>query len=166
MTAAAKLLVVAAAVAAVGGCEPPGMVSRMMPPPVADIDRLDLHVLSLSAVNWDDRPGADGVRLRLYCWQYRQSLPVMVKGTMEVMVFEGRLSSATVDKAKPFHSWKLTAEDLSTSAGRSMVGWCYVMQLAWDKNVPKTSNITLLARYISATGVQTFSAPVSIPMAG
>lgn len=166
MTAAAKLLVVAAALAAVAGCEPPGQVSRMMPPPVADIDQLDLHLLSVSAVNWDDQPGPDGVRLRLFCWEYHQSLPVMVKGTMEVMVFEGRLSPATVDKAKPFHVWKLTTEDLSTFAGRSTVGWCYVMQLAWDKNVPKTRKITLLARYISATGVQTFSAPVSIPMAG
>ena len=166
MTAAAKLLVVAAAVAAVGGCEPPGMVSRTMPPPVADIDQLDLHLLSISAVNWDDQPGPDGVRLRLFCWQYQQPLPVMVKGTMEVMVFEGSLSASTIDKAKPFHVWKLTAEDLSTFAGRSTVGWCYAMQLAWDKDVPKAGKITLLARFISATGVQTFSVPVSIPMAG
>ena len=90
----------------------------------------------------------------------------MVKGTMEVMVFEGGLSSATVDPAKPFHSWKLTAEDLSTSAGRSMAGWCYVMQLGWGKNVPKAGKITLVARYISAAGVKILSAPVSIPMGG
>ena len=165
MTAAAKLLVVAAAVAAVGGCEPPGKVSRMMPRPVADIDRLGIHV-GVAAMSWDEEPGPDGVFVKVYCYQLHQPKTVTVKGVLEFLLFEGSVSASTIDKAEPFQTWKFTGEQLSAHAVRSMVGWGYAMQLAWDKDVPKAGKITLLARYISATGVQTFSAPVSIPMAG
>lgn len=165
MRAAAKLLVIAAAVAAVGGCEPPGKVSRMMPPPVADIDRLGVHV-GATAVSWDDKPGPDGVFVRVYCYQLHQPKTVTVKGVLEFLLYEGKLSAGTIDKAKPFQVWKFTGKELPAHAVRSMVGWGYAMQLAWDEKVPKTGRITLIARYISATGVKIFSAPVSISMSG
>ena len=166
MKAAAKLLVAAAAVAAAGGCEPPGKVSRIMPPPVVQVDRLGVHVERGTAINWDDKPGADGVFVRVYCYQYHQPKTVTVNGVLEFMLFEGGLSMGTIDKAKPFQVWKFTTDQLPAFADRSTVGWGYTMQLAWNKNVPKTRRITLVARFISATGAETFSVPVSIPVAG
>ncbi len=166
MRTAAKLLVAAAALAAAGGCEPPGKVSRMMPPSVVQIDRLGVHVERGAATNWDDKAGADGVVVRVYCYQYHQPKTVTVNGVLEFMVFEGGLSAGTIDKAVPFKVWRFTTDQLPAYADRSMVGWGYTMQLAWEKNAPKTRRITLVARFISATGEETFSTPVSIPVSG
>ena len=166
MKPAAKLFAAAAALAVAGGCEPPGKVSRTMPPPVAQVDRLDVHVVGAAAVNWDDKPGPDGVVVRVYFYQYHQPKTVTVNGVLEFMVFEGSLSASTIDKAVPFKIWKFPADELPAFAVRSTVGWGYAIQLAWDKDVPKTRRITLVARFVSPTGAEIFSAPVSIPVAG
>jgi hypothetical protein len=166
MKTVAKLILAAAAVAAVAGCEPPGKVSRIMPPPVALVDRLGVHVERGAAINWDDEPGPDGVFVRVYCYQYHQPKTVTINGVLEFMVFEGRLTTSTIDNAQALKVWKFTADELPACAVRSTVGWGYAMQLGWDKDVPKTRRITLVARFISPTGAETFSVPVSIPVSG
>ena len=100
-----------------------------------------------TAVNWDSMPGPDGLQLRLFLFSQGKSEAVpLERGSIDFLIYEGRVGDTEIAKSTPFHHWSFTAKELSAVGGKGMVGWSYEPQLGWGKHVPKTRTITLVVR--------------------
>ena len=153
-------VIVGAALAA--GCANTHRVSTTPPWPVDRVDYIDVWATPPAAINWDDVPGPDGVRLNVFLYQANRAEPVMGKGTLEFTMYEGHQKSDAMAAAKPLRTWTFTTQELATRQVRTMAGWGYAIQLGWGRDVPKSAGVTFVARYLPAQGTPTASAPIMI----
>jgi hypothetical protein len=154
-------LILAAAI--MGGCG--SMRKGVSPTPPKPVDRaiaIDLWAVPPAAINWDDVPGPDGVQVNVFLYQADRAEPVLVKGTIEFTMFEGRRPREGLEAAQPLRQWKYTEQELATREIRGPAGWGYAAQLGWGKDVPKSAVVTLLVRYLPPQGPPVSSAPVVI----
>ena len=89
-----------------------------------------------------------------------------VSGTLEFILYAGRIRADKIATAKPLRTWSFVGEPLQRRAGRSMVGWHYVLRLGWLQDVPTCTSATLIARYKLPDGRWLYSDPnssISIP---
>jgi hypothetical protein len=156
-----RVCVLAALAAAASGCPQP----NEMPPRGAQVDQITLLALP-TALNWDGRPGPDGVQTVVHLFQQAAPQPVLINGTLEFLLYEGRVSRDELSAAKPFHVWPFTAAQLEPYVGRSKVGWGYALRLPWGPTMPRSSSVTLAARYTppGAGAPTVYSAPTTIAM--
>jgi len=89
---------------------------------------------------------------------------VTVKGTLEFLLFEGRTHQEELSAAQPFITWSYPSEEMPLHLFRTLGIWCYRMQLGWGTKVPKSSTITLVARYRPPGGEWIYSTPMLIAM--
>ena len=160
------LLCVCVALCAACGCGPPGGgrgVGSSPPRPVETVDVVDLRAAPV-ALNWDDQPGPDGVEAYVYLYQQAHPLPVTVDGTLEFLLFEGKVSQGSVRTMNPFCVWPFAGQQLNRHLVRGVAGWMYVVRLPWGTNVPKTEMVTLAVRYHLPKGEPRYSSPVPIAM--
>lgn len=144
------------------GCQPTG-VHPNAPAPVSRIDAVELRAMP-SAVNWDDDPGPDGLRVEVFCYRFDQPEPAPAEGTLEFMLYEGRLRGPELASAEPVLIWRFTDRQLRPKLVRRMGLWGYSVQLAWGDRVPKSPSVTLIARHKSPEDRIVRSAPISISM--
>ncbi len=151
--------------ASLAGCSTDGhqKVSSTPPPPVDEIDRIYLQV-SPNAVNWDGKPGPDGLEAWVHLFRLSQPLPVTVRGTLRFTIYEGVISENDLASARPFHSWLFDGEKLKLHQVRLMAGWGYAMRLGWGRNKPTTSSVTLTAQYLPLQGNPVHANPIAIPI--
>lgn len=152
----ARILMLAAA-AVISGCPPQGEV---MPKPVAAVVGMEMQV-NLYALNWDGRPGPDGleVRVRLYIPDPVRAVPV--SGTLEFLLFEGRIPPERIEQTKPLRTWSFVGEPLQRHARPGPVGWHYMLRLDWGLDVPTSNSVTLISRYKLPDGRWLYSSPNS-----
>src|SRR6185503_13510966 len=76
------------------------------------IDQLHLLVTSV-ALNVDDKPGPDGVGVRIYASRREraEALPI-ASGTLDILMFDGNLPLDQLQSAQPRHTWSYPAEKL------------------------------------------------------
>lgn len=130
----------------------------------ARIDAVDLFVLPV-AVNWDNVPGPDGVAARIMLYRSSDAQPVaMTRGTLDFLLFEGRLGNTEIMAGKPHVSWSYTPGEMVSAVERNIVGIGYTLRLGWGPLAPRTDAITLVARYMPERGSPVFSAPVTMLM--
>jgi hypothetical protein len=155
-----------AATAALAGCQNGGMSSLFSGQPggVTKIDRVQFILTPPAPVNWDSEPGLDGFLARVYCWRMDEKLAVPVDGTLEMVLYEGRLSAGELAGKEPFQTWTLKDSQLEACLGKSLFGWGYSLELGWGKHVPTAATVTLIARHRSARGVVTASEPMNVAM--
>jgi hypothetical protein len=128
------------------------------------VDAIELSVPSTIAENWDDNPGPDGVWAMVRCYKLTpKTTAVTVSGTLEFLLFEGRVEPADLAKTKPFRVWTYRPDELPDYLYRHLL-YGYRMQLAWVDRVPRTDVVTLTARYIPPSGEPIYALPVSITM--
>jgi hypothetical protein len=156
------MLVVAAAVLA--GCGPARKGVSLTPPkPVDRVDAIDLWAVPPAAINWDDVPGPDGIQVNVFLYQASRAEPVLVKGTIEFTMYEGRQPREGLEAAPALRKWTYTEQELGTHEMRGPAGWGYVAQLGWGKDVPKSAVVTLTVRYVPPQGPPVSSrAPIVI----
>ena len=147
--------------AAAPGCVEPD--ASLKPVRVTHVDEVTLFALP-AALNWDNRPGPDGVQIIVHLYRHPPAAPVLATGALEFLLFEGPIPRDKLPTAKPFHVWPFTASQLEPYVGRSMAGWGYALRLPWGSNVPTSASITLAARYIPSAGPPLYSAPTTIAM--
>ncbi len=158
------LTVAAISTAMLGGCTGGTQkVSSTPPPPVDEVDRI-IPLISPSPVNWDGRPGADGLEVCVHFFRYSQGLPVTVRGSLEFVLYEGVIGVKDLPSAKPFRSWRFSSEELKAHRIRRMMGWGYAMRLPWGNAPPTASAVTLLVRYTPLKGRPVSSDPTAIPL--
>ena len=157
------ILVVAAAV--LGGCGSMRRgVSQTPPNPVDRVDAINLWAVPPAAINWDDMPGPDGVQVNVFLYQADRAEPVLIKGTLEFVMLEGRRPREGLEGATPFRTWTYTEQELATREMRGPAGWGYMAQLGWGKDVPKSAVVSLLVRYLPPKGPPVVSTPIVIPI--
>jgi hypothetical protein len=164
--AVAALVLGALAAALAGGCGEPGptKVSAEPPRPVEHVDQITLSLSPPTPVNWDDRPGPDGVQVKVYFFRVDQPLPVTVGGTLEFLLYEGRIERGGFEGVEPFRVWRFGPEALPSYLGRGLVGWSYAMRLGWGANPPAARSLTLRARYLPPDGPAKDAAPMHVAM--
>lgn len=161
------LAILLALAAASTGCGPQGQsVSMRRPPqPVNQVDRIELFS-SIAAINFDSEPTPDGIQVRVLLYQLSQPHPVLVRGTLDFLLFEGKISAAEFSASRPFRRWRFDAEILPRYLARSIVGWGYAMELRWPERAPRAGRITLVARYESPQGRIVHSDLLVVSMGG
>jgi len=147
---AAALLAVAAGTI---GCRTgPLTVSGRPPKPVDRVDKVALRISPPMPLNWDDRPGLDGFQAQVNFFQLDRPLSVTVEGVLEFMLYEGRGTVDVLAETKPVQTWAFEGPTLRRHQGKTMFGWGYAMRLPWGPSPPKSSSVTLIARYRPAGG--------------
>lgn len=100
-----------------------------------------------TAVNWDGVPGPDGLQVRLFLFGADGAESKRFsRGSIDFMLFEGRISDAQVLTTEPLVKWSFTAKEMEAVGGQGMVGWSYEPRLGWGSHVPKTRSISLVVR--------------------
>ncbi len=150
---------------ALAGCGGPGGRGSLRPPaPTVDVAGFSLSS-SPTALNWDGKPGPDGVIARVQFFRlgsHDEVRSVPVKGELEFLLFDNKLSASEVTQAQPSNIWRFSAEDLPNFLGKQMGMWAYQMQLDWRKKPPKASIVTLVARWKKPGGVWKYSDPTLV----
>jgi len=154
---------VALAAAVASGCG--GMGRGNEPPePVERVDAVGLWGVPPAAINWDDIPGPDGVQVRVFLYQAERPQPVLVKGTVELIMYPGRLHAESVAGVAPLRTWTFTPQELGTRLSKGQAGWGYFFRLGWGQEVPTTPTVTIVARYTPPKGSPVYSATLVIPI--
>lgn len=151
--------------ASLAGCRTDGhqKVSTNPPRAVDEIDRIFLQTAP-NAVNWDGKPGPDGLEVCVHMFRVSQALPVTVRGTLRFTIYEGVISEKDLVSARPLHSWQFDGETLQLHRVRLMMGWGYAMRLGWEQNKPTTSSVTLTVEYLPQKGNSIHTKPIAIPL--
>ena len=151
---------------AVAGCQAPGRltVHNWPPRPVDRVDEIVLRLTPPAPVNWDEKPGADGLQVQINFFQIDQPLSVTVKGSLDLALYEGRVLPEDIAAAKPIHTWPFSGVQLAGLAGKSAVGWGYAIRLPWGDSPPAGATATLIARYRSADGNVKAAQPLYVPL--
>ena len=116
-------------------------------PSSSDISQVHLFGLPV-AVNMDQRPGPDGISVRVFASapDKARGLPVR-SGTLEILAFDGPLPPGKPLPAQPFASWSFNPAQLRPLASSSALGIGYDFTLPWPGTAPAGSHVTVLARY-------------------
>ena len=132
------------------------------PPAQAKVDAIEMRVMP-AAVNWDAKPGPDGLQGVVILYSLGESASavraVPVSGTLELLMFKGRVTASTAGEVKPAYTWTFTGEQLLPMLEHGIVGWEYVLRLKWGDKPPCMGAVTLVARYRQPDGRWLYSAP-------
>lgn len=127
----------------------------------------ELHLFGLPvALNLDGKPGPDGIGVRVYASAagLAKGVPIS-RGTLEVLMFDGVVPESEVQSKPPRHSWTLPAAALKPFASDTSIGTGYQLALRWDQDAPRTSVVTVMARYHSPDGADLQSAANTVSVA-
>lgn len=130
--------------------------------------RTDIRELNLLghplAVNLDDRPGADGVVVKLFAANpaHPRTLPLR-SGTLEIAAYPGTPRVSALPP--PFHLWTFTPSELAPYEFTTSLGTGYNLVLSWVPKLLAADRVTIIARYLPAAGKPVMSAPNSITAA-
>lgn len=160
------MFLAAVAVLVLSGCGNTGPVKVQNHPPrgVAEVDVIGLRMTPPAPVNWDGRPGPDGLQVQVNFFRRDEDLSVTVKGSLELALYEGRIEVEHLGAARPVRTWRFDSVELSTYCGKSAFGWGYAMRLPWGSQPPPGPNATLGSRYISPGGRVVSGRPIIVPL--
>jgi hypothetical protein len=124
----------------------------------------ELNLLSMPmALNLDANPGADGVAVKLFANNAVTAKTVPIaEGMIEILMYDGVLNAGTQDIPPALHVWSYAPQELKPFTFNKSIGTGYDLVLAWGQDQPKSRNVTLIARHVSARGKTVFSGPVTI----
>ena len=136
------------------GCPPSRGPSAIGDRPPASVETVDTMLVQVAPtpVDWDGRPGPDGLMVAVTFFRQPAQLPVTVRGAVEFHLYEGILRGEDLNRAKPLHSWQFSGAQLDASRARSAFGWGYVLRLDWASRPPGTSSVTLVPAYLPPAG--------------
>jgi hypothetical protein len=152
-----------------GGCGPMTVAG---PGGAVVVEKIELYADPV-ALNWDDKPGPDGIRVQAIFYQVtpgQGDAPAAVKavavaGDIEFRLYEGRLHAADLNKAVPFQVWNYNQQQSRGYLCRTLVGEVYRLALEWGTHVPKTAYVTIVVGYrAGGNASMSFSAPVTVSM--
>lgn len=124
------------------------------------VDSMELDTFPV-AVNLDDKPGADGISVKMRLYSLDQPLAfAMQKGVVEFVMYEGRVRDNMLADAQPHHIWRFSASQIAGSGRKVLVGWQYDLTLNWLDKAPKTDAFTLTARLLRPGGQPLYARPV------
>lgn len=125
----------------------------------------ELNLLGLPvAVNLDERPGADGVAVKIFAVNRAKPRAQPIRsGTLEIAAYPGTPSLSALPP--PFHLWTFTPTELAPFEFTTGLGTGYNLVLSWVPKLLAADRVTVIARYLPAEGNPVISAPNSITAA-
>lgn len=141
--------------------------SEKIPAPSPTVNAIELSAMP-TAINFDNIPGPDGVRIRIVLWQIVSDVPraiALEKGIVECLLFEGQVAPDSLNEKKPAIIWRYSADSLSRSMSKSIVGYKYNTSLRWnDENAPKGSTITIAVRLLRPGRPPLYAKPINLAL--
>lgn len=162
-----RLLLAGGVAACIAGCAtgPNTVQARSGGKSPAPVEQLYLLLTSM-AVDLDGSPGPDGFGVRLYAGSRKaKEAPLIVEGTVEFRMFDGRLAGSELQSAPPLKTWRFDAAELKSKIQRTEIGASYRFMLAWGDSRPSKSTVTIVARYEPPLGPPVWSGLGTIPIA-
>lgn len=139
-----------------------GAVACEGPPQVQTVDHIDLMTPPMAS-NLDRQPGADGIQVRVFLYSGSQGIQtVKGSGTLEIMLYDGRIGLQQAAMLQPLRSWTFSPEELTTFTFKWKGLWGYQMALRWGEAEPRASVVTLIARYTAPSGEVVHAEPVPV----
>lgn len=126
----------------------------------------ELHLFGASTpLNLDTRPGPDGVGVRLYASAAGGAEGIPIRdGILEVLLFDGSVSTAAARSQEPLKIWNFDAKALKAFEGKTSLGVGYQLALRWTPAVPRQAAITVIARYLPPDGPALWSTSNIVPL--
>jgi hypothetical protein len=130
----------------------------------SSIDQLHLLVTPV-ALNLDDKPGLDGVGVRVYASHHEraEALPI-TSGTLDLLMFDGNVSPDQVTALQPRRTWSYPADKLKPHIQETTIGISYRFAALWGDDKPTSDRVTFIARHTSVTSNRIYSAPSSVQL--
>lgn len=153
------LLLVAVSAIGASGCTQKTIKGKRLPDSVDQIDKVALLVPQNAIINWDKKPGLDGVIAQVMLFQNQGKGPksVLVSGEIDLMLFEGSMPKTLSSIPEPFCTQTFTSAELSARiVGQYSSLWSYSLRLPWPK-IPGTKNVWMIARYRPQSGRAVYS---------
>ena len=172
-------IVVAWCAALVGGCatppgdagsgqvsDAPGATGIEVVAPQPRIDLVSLMLTPPVALNWDDDPTPDGVRIRTYFFQTSPQTRAVAlqRGAVEYILWDGNVPDEDLHATDPALVWPHTAGSLRTFHGQTQVGVGYVVPLEWEDAGPQSRLVTISARLLRPDDAPLYARPVRLNM--
>jgi len=135
--------------------------------PSPRIDRITLMVDSASAINWNEKPGPDGVRIKIFLWRKegtRWDAVALKRGTIELTLYDGKFETYQLPDIKPSHKWRYSADQIKKAVNVRPVGKVYGFALGFGKKLPKADIITVSVRILNPGGSPMYAEPVHLTM--
>ena len=110
-------------------------------------------------------PAPDGIGLRVYATSAQVPKGQEIqKGKLEILMYDGVVSSPEAPKSSPRHIWAFTPQQLKPFEGQTSLGIGYRLVLQWEADKPKGASVTVFGRYTPPRGASVYSAasPVSL----
>jgi hypothetical protein len=119
-----------------------------------------------TAINWDNNPGSDGLRCRVYLFGPDPHHPesMSAEGDLDFLIYEGAISHDEIATSQAVYEWHFSRAALQAQQVRSIAGMGYAFSLPWGDKVPTSPTITLVARYTAPGAKAAYSSPVAIVM--
>lgn len=132
------------------GCQTNDKARRPLPAGVNASDIAALHLITVPVgLNLDNRPGLDGISLKVYASDWQNPKPVSIhEGILKIEMFDGRFNT----NALPLRVWTYQAAELKAREFRARIGTGYEFLLPWGESKPKSRVITVRALYNSPSG--------------
>jgi hypothetical protein len=146
------------------GCKTTDGSKPSKPAPLGASDITELHLLAAaSAISLDDQGHVAGFPVRVYASSPAspETVPI-VKGTLDILMFDGTVTPATVAASQPLRAWSFTADQLRARARVTTVGTSYLLTLLWGEQRPTEDRITVVGRYNHPQGVKLYSALATV----
>ncbi len=153
---------------ALAGCVEPGR--PQVPPAVAQVDEVILltRVNPLRTIGEGESPNA--IALEVFFEKAGQPGGVPVSGSLEVLIFEGRVPPEELLTRRPFHVETYTNAMLRERPDSTLregisprLGVSYRGAVPWGEKAPAAALLTVAARYIPPRGSPVISAPITFP---
>ena len=126
------------------------------------VDNINLHT-SPSAMNWDNQPGTDGIEARIYFFRVDTSQAISLNaGTLEFVMYPGRVPAEQLSEATPIRTWRFTARDMQRRRNKTVIGWAHQFRLSFDDQRPNASAVTVTARLMRPNGKLLYAMPVQL----
>lgn len=141
------------------GCSTGSSPSRARGGPVGELHLFGVPV----ALNLDGRPGPDTLGLRIYASAAGAARGIAIRqGQLEVLMFDGTVSGATVRETPPLKLWTLDAAALKALTAETSLGIGYQLALGWGEQRPRGSVVTVIARLRVPGRPDLYSSPSTI----
>ena len=133
------------------------------------VDRL-LLFLSPTAMNFDGQPGLDGFSGTLYGYRRDQPKSVALEdGELELLLFAGVLKGRPLtegaDQPTPVQVLRYDASQLKLHEVIFPIGVAYKFSnVRWDKSALPAGDITVVARFVPASGEALWTKPATLTL--
>jgi len=141
-----------AAMLAAGGCgdQPAGVTPAGAPTPVQAVDEVML-ITSPAAISADGTARPDSFTAGVWFFSNSRGAklpPTLVRGRVEILMYDGALSANALRTATPLHVWEFPDDQLPQYVGKHRYyGWGYNFLLSWGNDVPTQDRITVIVRF-------------------